>query len=827
MRARDDTEDVDRAGEPAQYTASRAHPLAPAARSSHNLWWAPATSRAGMGLMAKRRKKSGNAKADLSARGNAARSDSSSDEANPGKRWRKRGLLASIAVLIAAVGIAAAIAYYRQPRFDMVRTLAGIARSEGAWDNPWDAQNKKIASLQADLGKTTDPIKRLILRRELAQQYVYAGASEPAIAAFEQILVDYAGMLPPRDIETLKSDIAFAYFRLGELSNCTWNHNSDACIFPIAPNGVHKEQLGAREAAKRYEELLADPHIDAENALVYRWLLNISYMVLGKYPDGVPKQWLMPLDGFKSDYDIGLFRDVAATRGVSLLGRAGSVVMEDFENDGHLDLMISRMGVDDQLEYYRNRGEGTFERRTEQAGLKGIVGGLNLVQGDFDNDGCIDVYIPRGAWYHDKGQYPASLLHNNCDGTFTDVTAKAGVLNNYPSQVAVWADFNNDGLLDLFVGNEIVRDKVDWPQDAKNFRLYINNGDGTFTDVGPQTGIQISGMIKGATADDYDNDGRIDLYVSVMGGANHLLRNVGNDGKIPKFVDVTEQAGVAEPRMSFTTWFFDYDNDGWPDIFVSGYWATMPNIVREYLGEKDKAVGDRPRLYHNNHDGTFTDVSREMHLDQLLLTMGANFGDLDNDGWLDFYVGTGAAPLTNIVPHQMFRNDHGKTFQNVTTSGGFGHLQKGHGVAFGDIDNSGNQDVFEVIGGAYTSDRFYSALFKNPGHGNHWVKLHLTGTKANRFAVGGRIRIRVTEDGHPRDIFSTVNSGGSFGASSLRPHIGVGKATTIDMIEIRWPGSGAQQFAGPIAVDQIYEIREGESHVVPARSPQRPTQAIR
>src|SRR5205823_12943722 len=355
-----------------------------------------------------------------------------------------------------------------------------------------------------------------------------------------------------------------AYFRLGELQNCTWSHNSDACIFPMQNEGIHKERLGAKEAAKRYLELLSDPKTDPENALVYRWLLNICYMVLGQYPNDVPKQWLIPLDNFKSDYDIGTFRDVAATRGISVLGRAGGAILEDFDNDGNLDLMISRMGVADPIEYFHNRGDGTFERKTEEAGLKGIVGGLNIMQTDYNNDGCIDVFIPRGAWYHDKGQFPASLLRNNCDGTFTDVTAKAGLLNNYPTQTAVWADFNNDGLLDLFVGNEIARDKVNWPADTKNFRLYINNGDGTFTDVGEESGIKLAGMIKGATADDYDNDGWQDIYVSVMGGPNHLLRNVGMPGKIPKFVDVTEKAGVAEPNMSFTTWFFDYDNDGWP-----------------------------------------------------------------------------------------------------------------------------------------------------------------------------------------------------------------------------------------------------------------------
>jgi hypothetical protein len=439
------------------------------------------------------------------------------------------------------------------------------------------------------------------------------------------------------------------------------------------------------------------------------------------------------------------------------------------------------------------------------------------VQADYNNDGCIDVLVMRGAWLHNHGRFPLSLLRNNCDGTFTDVTAEAGLLGHYfPTQTAAWADVNNDGLLDLFVGNEIDREHVGWPESAKSFELFLNNGDGTFTEVGARSGIRVGGMIKAAVFGDYDNDGRQDLYVSVLGKSNHLFRNVatGLDG-VPQFVDVTEKAGVAEPTMSFTTWFFDYDNDGWQDLFVSGYSATMPNIVREYLGQKEQAKGERPRLYHNNRDGTFTDVSREMHLDQLLLTMGANFGDLDNDGYLDFYLGTGAPPLTTLVPNRMFRNDRGRVFQDVTTSGGFGNLRKGPAVAFGDIDNSGNQDVVEEMGGAYSSDRFWTSLYKNPGHGNHWVKLQLVGMRSNRFAVGARIRIvPVATEGAPPEIHRVVTSGGSFGASSLRPHVGLGPAAAIDLLEIKWPGSGlVQQFKGPLAADRTYQIREGQPEV--------------
>ncbi|MBV9890710.1 MAG: ASPIC/UnbV domain-containing protein [Rhizobacter sp.] len=179
-------------------------------------------------------------------------------------------------------------------------------------------------------------------------------------------------------------------------------------------------------------------------------------------------------------------------------------------------------------------------------------------------------------------------------------------------------------------------------------------------------------------------------------------------------------------------------------------------------------------------------------------------------------LGTGAAPLINVMPNQMFRNDAGRVFRNITTSGGFGHLQKGHAVAFGDIDNTGLLDVFEEIGGAMTGDKSYSVLFKNPGNTNHWVKLDLVGVSSNRFAVGARVRVQVRDaEGNARDIYRTVGSGGSFGSSSLRLHIGVGTAQIIDFIEIRWPGGQAQtqRLAGPIRADARYKITQGSSRL--------------
>jgi hypothetical protein len=199
-------------------------------------------------------------------------------------------------------------------------------------------------------------------------------------------------------------------------------------------------------------------------------------------------------------------------------------------------------------------------------------------------------------------------------------------------------------------------------------------------------------------------------------------------------------------------------------------------------------------------------------LDKALLTMGANFGDLDNDGFLDCYLGTGEPDLRTLIPNRMFRNAAGRQFQDVTTSGGFGHLQKGHGIAFGDIDNDGDQDIYEVMGGWYSGDVYQKVLYVNPGHGNHWITLKLEGVQSNRMAIGTRIKVSVETQAGGQDIYATVSSGGSFGSSSLQQEIGLGRATAIRAVEIVWAGSGRTQIFKEIAMNRFIKIREGESH---------------
>jgi hypothetical protein len=194
----------------------------------------------------------------------------------------------------------------------------------------------------------------------------------------------------------------------------------------------------------------------------------------------------------------------------------------------------------------------------------------------------------------------------------------------------------------------------------------------------------------------------------------------------------------------------------------------------------------------------------------VILAMGANYGDLDNDGWLDVYFGTGDPDFTTLVPNRMFRNDGGKRFQEVTTSGGFGQLQKGHGIAFGDLNNDGTQEIYSKVGGAVETDNYPSQLFHGPGFGNRWIKLQLEGKQTNRVAIGARIKVAVREAGEERALHRVVGTGASFGANPLRQEIGLGQATTVERVEIFWPVSGVTQVITGLNLDRTYRIREGD-----------------
>jgi len=694
----------------------------------------------------------------------------------------------------------------------MAERLEKLAQQADPMNNPF-LSIERVKLLQPVVAATTDTNKQQELTYFLACTLLNAGQNAEALRRFED-LEQTAKALDPetflRNRTNLKISEALCWMRIGELTNCVADHNPDSCLAPIQGRGIHRFQDGSRHAMQILTELLKQ---EPEN-LKARWLLNIASMTVGDYPEGVPAQWLIPPGAFASEYDIKPFPDVAGAVGLDPMKLSGGSVMEDFDGDGNLDVMCSSIGFRDQLRLFHNNGDGSFTERTAEAGLVGEVGGLNLIQADFNNDGFPDVLVLRGAWMGAEGHFPKSLLRNNGDGTFEDVTEAAGLLSLKPSQTAVWFDYDNDGWIDLFLGNESNGN------DRNRCELFHNNGDGTFTECAVEAGVGYVGFVKGVCSADLNHDGRPDLYLSVLGRPNVLFRNDGpvstnSAGKVIwRFTDVATQAGVTEPIYSFPCWFFDYDNDGWEDLFVCGYHIRdVGDVCADYLGLPTAA--ERPRLYHNNHDGTFKDVTRQTRLYRVLHAMGANFGDLDNDGFLDFYLGTGDPDLATIIPNRMLRNDGGKRFQDVTTSGGFGNLQKGHGISFGDIDNDGDQDIYQNMGGAVSSDVYHNVLYENPGHGNHWINLKLEGIQSNRAAIGVRIRVVAKCASGEQSYYKTVSTGGSFGASPLRQEMGIGQAQAIVRVEIFWPCTGKTQVLTGLEMDRFYRVKEGQAEATP------------
>ena len=651
------------------------------------------------------------------------------------------------------------------------------------------------------------------VRQQLAREMLYVGDSEGAVRELEEVRRRWQRAreaMPAAGVKELGQWLALAYLRVGEQENCAMMHGQKACLFPLQKSAIHAMPRGAEGAVRELSALLeADPN-DAQS----EWLLNVAYMQLGRYPKDVPARWLIPEQRFASEYPLPEFPQLAAAAGIDIMGHAGGVAVEDFDGDGRLDVMVTSSGPLDQMHLFHNNGDGTFTDVTRKSGLMGEIGGLNLVLTDYNNDGHVDVLVLRGGWWGQSGCYPMSLLKNNGDGTFDDVTVRAGLISEHPTNTAAWADFDGDGWLDVFVGHESTKEN---PHPSQ---LFHNNHDGTFTEVGAASGLGELGFVKGVAWGDYNNDGRPDLYVSVMYGKNHLFRNDGpRDAKDIrqgwKFTDVAAEAGVDKQSNSFATWFFDYDNDGWPDIFVAGYSLEESSDVGAFeLGRPTRA--ELPKLYRNMHDGKFKDVTAETHMDRTILTMGASFGDLDNDGWLDVYLGTGDSTYQALLPNRMFRNDAGNRFQDVTTAGDFGHLQKGHGVAFADLRGTGFEDVFEEMGGAQPGDGYQSALYRNPGSTNHSVTLVLQGVRSNRAAFGAKIDVAFREPGKPlRHVYRTVGFGSSFGGNPLRQHIGIGAAKRVSEVIVTWPATGVVDRIRDIEADKSYALREGDGKLRP------------
>jgi hypothetical protein len=551
------------------------------------------------------------------------------------------------------------------------------------------------------------------------------------------------------------------------------------------------------EAATVFTQVLdLDP-----NHATARWNLRIACRQAGLDPDALENRYRIDLaPSIPPGHEPVRFTDVAREAGVARVSMGRGSAWRDLDGDGWLDLFAVEDGEPHAL--YHNNGDGTFAEITATVGLDDPRGGWSALWADYDNDGAADIFVTRDGF---QGLGANSLYHNN-SGAFTDVTQKAGMDRIADSFCATWGDYDGDGWLDLYVGNGIATK-------GNTNTLYRNNRDGTFADVTEAAGVGDGRRATiGATWGDYDNDGRLDLYVVNNGGACALYRNNG-DGT---FADVTEAAGVIGPLFGFVAFFLDFDDDGWLDLFVSSSAQTIGEVIDSAVtGKASLFSGNRAYLYRNNGDGTFTDTAQPAGLGRSLGTMAATHGDIDNDGYQDLYLANGGPAMDRFEPDLLFLNNQDGTFADISGAAGLEVFGKGHGTTMADYDNDGDLDIYSPQGGVGGNAGQAQAnhLFRNEGNDNHWLIVELVGKAtsggsppaSNRDGIGAKVTVKIGAAIRCAEI-----SGGSgFGVTNSLPmEFGLGSAQRADEIEVRWP-SGRIDRMTDVPADQTLIIVEG------------------
>jgi hypothetical protein len=498
----------------------------------------------------------------------------------------------------------------------------------------------------------------------------------------------------------------------------------------------------------------------------------------------------------------------------------------DFDNDGDDDLFVTDSNTGRPNKLYRNNGDLTFSDVTDAAGVGGGNDPLSIVADalwfDYDNDGWVDLLAARFG--------TPLLYHNERNGKFKDVTTTSGLTKFGNTVAAISFDYDNDSYLDLLFGNyfkpenlldlktpHVLPNDLDNAVNGGGVTLWRNTGKGSFVEVTEKAGFaHHTGWTLDVGHGDFNNDGWPDVYLACDYGTDRIFCNNG-DGT---FRDATEKSLGFDTKKGMNAEVADYDNDGWLDVYVT-------NITDEYMKECNM-------LWHNNGDGTFTDVSKETGTCDTLWGWGAKFADFDNDGWQDLFAvdGLRSAGEENYIPvlvnmittpgidftdvnnwpdignmswsgfqkKKLFRNLGTQTFKEIAAEAGVDNTLDGRGVAIADFDNDGRLDIYQ------TNADQPALLYRNATDGvGQWIQLKLIGAKSNRDAVGARITLKLGQQTLIREV---SGANGYSGQSSARVHFGLGVVTKIDSLEIRWPSGAVEKVAVPL--NQIVYIQEGK-----------------
>ncbi len=442
------------------------------------------------------------------------------------------------------------------------------------------------------------------------------------------------------------------------------------------------------------------------------------------------------------------------------------------------------------LSLYRNHGAGGFTDVSVESGLYHGTNGFGIAAGDYLNTGYPGLAVCRAGFFGGM----VELWRNNGDGTFTDVSVESGVSCWGPSFTCSWCDYDLDGRLDLFVCTNMggLFDR------RTPHKLFHNNGDGAFTEVAAQAGIVSRWPAIGHTWGDYNNDGYPDLFLSNAVGEPQLFRNNGNG----TFTDVTAEAGLGLPVMAFNAQFCDIDDDGWLDI-IQYTWGPHGDTVHSMQTGEAPPHGHPTRVYRNNRNGTFTLIGRELGLTECWGSMSGNAADLNNDGYLDIALGNGGPLMDRIEPLVIYESD-GKKFRNVTFSAGLPATGKGHGINCADLFGDGRLFILSATGGAFPGDLLTMSVFAPKQRPGNYLSVLLTGTRSNRAAIGARLKLVAGA----REQHRVVNNGSNFGCLPPQQHFGLGTLAAVDLLEVWWP-SGLRERFEHLPVNTRVRITEG------------------
>jgi len=680
----------------------------------------------------------------------------------------------------------------------MADSLSRFYRTLSPLESPY--LNKARARYFTTQASSQGGNQQFMLQMRAAYESLLAGDTQKAISEFERLKAILDKMNNPANnavIHQLNQYLAVAYLRLGEQENCQHNHSPASCIIPLEKSAIHKLPEGSSKAIQYINAVLEKTPND-ENFI---YLLNLAYMTLGKSNSEIQASYRRKLVSDEKKL-IPKFENKASVIGLDDYRLSGGVIIDDFNNDFLPDIVLSSWSQEHPLKIFFNRGNGRFEPAQIPA-LDAITGGLNINHTDFNNDGYLDIYVMRGGWLP-KGPHN-SLLVNNGDETFTDVSFQSGLNSARPTQTSAWADFNNDGFVDLFIGNESSSAGV-YPCE-----LYINNKGKAFEEKAQELNAALVSYCKGVAVADYDNDGDQDIFLSTLRGSNKLLQNQLTETGVLSFVDNSAAIGAGQQMESFPCWFFDVNNDGWQDLFVSAYsLSNYNNFAADWSSyvNTNSFRSQNPKLLINDQKGQFKDATTEYGLNSPSFTMGSNYGDINNDNYPDFYLATGEPDYKALVPNRMFLNREGKAFSEVSSQGGFAHIQKGHGVSIADIDNDGDEDVYCVLGGAYEGDIFYNALFENPLESKQWIKLKLVGQESNRAAIGAKVRFECIKNNKTKSYYKWISSSSSFGENPFLINFHIRNGEQLKAIHINWP-SGALQVVSDWETNKVLIVEEG------------------